>query len=365
MYKINDSIKENFYVENIAPSKRGRVFSISDMNPGQSSKMFVEDAKVFDDNFAFLSNALAKLHTELHEPMYNVNYTKDVPLDFGGGFVDYVSYYVVDWKSIMNEFRNIFGNNGNVIPRVNAGMTQRKVNVYTFQLAFDLHFVELEKAKKIPLQKDLTQIYNEVIVATADLFNERVAYLGIQGSHGLFNNPNISAHIIDNSTATGPGFKGMTDEAVVAFFNGVFELYLAESNINGRVVPDTFLVPFFVGSDLSGRFSALYTSTLRQFIVSHNLGVDETGNKEIRISSRPHLDTLGTAEAGRIVAYKKDKSFVRMDIPYPMQHFITLPNVNNMCYTSAFVEQVSEIQMPYNDGADDSFGPITYWDFAK
>ena len=127
---------------------------------------------------------------------------------------------------------------------------------------------------------------------------------------------------------------------------------------------DTFLVPTFVGSDLSSRFSALYTSTLRKFIVDHNLGVDESdGDVKVVIASRPALDTLGTGSHGRIVAYKKDKSYVRIDMPYPMQHYITLPNIDKMSYTSAFVGQVSEIQMPYNANSTD-LGIVTYWDFS-
>ena len=51
-------------------------------------------------------------------------------------------------------------------------------------------------------------------------------------------------------------------------------------------------------------------------------------------------------------------------MPYPMQHYITLPNVDKMGYTSAFVGQVSEIQMPYNTNKSE-LGPVSYWDFSK
>ena len=73
---------------------------------------------------------------------------------------------------------------------------------------------------------------------------------------------------------------------------------------------------------------------------------------------------MGTASKGRIVAYKKDKTFVRIDMPYPMQHYITLPNIDKMSYTSAFVGQVSEVQLPYNTTATE-LGVVTYWDFTN
>ena len=359
------NVERNFFVDNVPASKRGKTYSISDIYGSKVSSAFVGDSMVQDANFAFLSTTLAKLHQTLYEPKYFVTYAQDVPVDVGGGFVDFVEYYTVDWAGIMNEFRNVVGNNANYIPRVNAGLTQKRVNVYTFEVAYDLRFIELEKMKKLTLQKSIQDIYQNAIVAGWDLFVQKVAYTGINGGKGLFNNDKVYKQTITNTGTTGKGFEGMDDAEIVSFFNGVFETYLLNSNMNIGLLPDTFLVPTFVGKDLSSRFSTLYTSTLREFITKHNLGVDEgDGEVKVTISSRPALDTLGTAGKGRIVAYKKDKSFVRVDMPYPIQHYITLPNIDKMSYTSAFVGQVSEIQLPYNT-TDTELGVVSYWDFTN
>lgn len=360
-------VTKNFFVDSVPSQNRGKTFSISDMYSSKQKRAYVNDAKVHDANFAFLTTTLAKLHNALYEPLYFVTYAQDVPVDVGGGFVDYVSYYTVDWAGIMDEFRNVVGNNANYIPRVNAGLNQKMVNVYTFEVAYDLRFIELEKMKKLQLQKSIQDIYSNAIVAGWDLFVQKVAYLGIQNKTGLFNSENVQITMIDNAAATADnsGFKGMSDAAVVSFFNGVFESYLLNSGMNIAVLPDTFLVPTFVGSELTSRFSALYTSTLRQFLIDHNLGVDESdGKNKVKILSRPALNTLGAGGHGRIVAYRRDKTFVRIDMPYPMQHYITLPNIDKMSYTSAFVGQVSEIQLPYNT-KNDEFGVVSYWDFSK
>lgn len=360
-------VTKSFFVDSVAASKRGKCFSIGDLYGSRMKSAHVNDAKVHDTNFAFLTTTLAKLHEKLYEPKYYITYQDDVNIDVGGGFVDYVSYYTVDWAGIMSEFRNVVGNNANMIPRVNAGLNQKRVNVYTFEVAYDLRFIELEKMKKLTLQKSIEEIYSNAIVAGWDLFVQKVAYTGMNDSFGLFNNPNVMITTIDNSgaSAANSGFKGMDDADIVAFFNGVFETYLLNSNMNITLLPDTFLVPTFVGSELSSRFSALYTNTLRKFLLDHNLGSDESdGKTKIKIVSRPALNDLGTGGHGRIVAYKNDKDFVRLDMPYPMQHYITLPNIEKMGYTSAFVGQVSEIQMPYNTN-DEEFGVVSYWDFTK
>lgn len=355
-------ISKNFFADSIAEENRGTTVSVKDMFGSKVGRTLIGNANVHDSNFAFLTTTLAKLHTKLYEPKYWTTYGQDIPVDVGGGFVDYVTYYTVDWAGIMSEFRNVVSNNANYIPRVNAGLNQEKVNVYTFEVAYDLRFVELEKMKKITLQKSIQDIYQNAIVAGWDLFVQKIAYTGAEGKTGLFNSTKITPNQITNKS-TGNYFEGMTDEEIVAFFNSVFETYLTESNMNISVMPDTFLVPVEVGKQLSSRFSSLYTSTLRRFITEHNLGTEESGeDRKITIQSRPDLDNLGTGSHGRIVAYKKDKDFVRLDMPYPMQHFVTLPNIDKMSYTSAFVGQVSEIQLPYNTG--DGLGAVTYWDFA-
>jgi hypothetical protein len=362
-FTVNHDYGDKFFAESIAPEKRGSAVSLRDMYGSRVAHTMVNDARVHDANFAFLSNALAKLHKTLYEPLYFVTWQEDVPFDTGGGFVDYVEYYTVNWAGIMNQNRNIVGNNADYIPRVNAGLNQNRVNVYTYEVAYDLRFVELEKMKQLTLQKSMKEIYNNVIVAGWDLFVQDVAYTGIAGATGLFNSDDkVEVTTIDNSATTGKGFAGLSDAAVCSFFNGIFEMYLQNSNMNIKILPDTILVPTFVQMDLVSRMSSLYTNTLYQFIIDHNLGLAQSKDLKLQIVGRPALNDLNSGK-GRIVAYKKDKTFVRIDIPYPIQHYITLPNIDRMSYTSAFVGQVSAVQLPYNTDSA-TLGVVTYWDFT-
>lgn len=359
-------VKNIKVVDTVPASLRGSCISLKDSLPNVSLiKRYVEDVKAHDDGFAFLSTTLAKLHEKIYAPKDFVTYQKDIKINLGGGFVDYVEYYTVDYAGLMNQNRNLFGNNANIIPTVNATMTQNKVDVYTYEIGYNLKFVELEKMKQIPLQRSLEQIYKDAIIVGWDLFVQQVAYLGIAGKKGLFNSTKVSVQTLTNASTTGQGTEGLTDEAVVAMFNGIFEEYLTESNMNYTILPDTFLVPSFVGKDLSSRFSPLYTATLREFIKNHNLGVDESDEAlSIKIFSRPDLNDLGVAGKGRIVAYRNNEDYVRLDMPYPIQHYITQPNMTAFAYTTAFVGQVSEIQMPYNNNSSE-FGIVTYWDFTN
>lgn len=351
-YRLNDSIvKKN--VRKAVP-----------LDP-RAKRTLVEDVKTFDANFTFLQTKLAKLHSKMYEPKSYFTYQEDIPVETGGGFVDYIEFYTVDWAGIVKDTRNLFGNGGNLIPRVNAGMNQNRAKVFTYEVAYDLRFVELEKMKKAQLSKSVEQIYQDIIRVGWDYFCQGIGYLGERGVGGLFTSNNVQATTVDNSGTTGSGFEGLDDDVVVATINGIFTDMLKESNMNINLIPDTILVPTFVSEDLVNRFSALYSASLFEFIKEHNLGRAQAGDKfNLKIVARPDLDTLGTAGKGRIVAYRRDKDYVRLDMPYPIQHYITLPNMERASYTSLFVGQVSEIQLPYNPDGSHA-GIVRYYDFTN
>lgn len=352
------------FEKTITQANTGSVTSATEY-PSYQTKGKIQNATLHDANFAFYTTTLQKLHNVVYEPLTFVTYKNDIYVEAGKGFVDFVTYYNVDYAGILAETRNIIGNNTNYIPRINAGLTRTQVDVYTWSVAYDLRFVDLERMKTEDLAKSIEEIYKSAITAGWDLFVQSVVYTGLGAGKGLFNSDDIVQKLtIDNSTTTGKGFEGMDDAFVVSFFNGIFEHYLAGSDMNVAIIPDTILVPTFVGKDLSGRISALYTSSLREFIKTHNLGIDESeGTKfSLTIQSRPDLNALNGGK-GRIVAYRKDAKFARVDMPYPLQHYMTQPNIDKAAYTSIFVGQISGVQLQYNH-SDAELGVVTYWDFT-
>jgi hypothetical protein len=332
----------------------------------------IQNKDLFDNNFAFVSTTLSKLHSETYDPIWYVTYPQDISIDVGGGFVDYIEYFTINWVGIQEQTENLFGNQGSIIPRVNASANQATARVYTYEIAYDLKFVDIEKLNTLKFQKSITQIYQEAIRAGFELFAQVIAYTGVSasGDNGMFNNTQVKIYSVPAGVSTGTKFKDLTDEEIVSFFNGVMAEYLTNTNWNLDMLPDSFLLPSEDAQELSNRFSALYTRNLRDYLLENNFGVDEVkgspmqGSYQFKIKGRPQLDSLGTASNGRIVVYRNEKRFIRMDMPYPLQAYYTGPNVERGAYTTFFIGQISKVQMPYNDGTDGEFGPVTYWDFG-
>lgn len=364
----NVEVTDRLAYDAIPANLRNKAISVKKMY-GQTGKAFIGDAKMHDANFAFLTNALSKLYTKLVEPKYFVTYLEDLKgcIEYGGGFVDYVQAYKVDWAGINNEMRNVVGNGSNIIPRVNAGMSTMTYNVYTFELAYDLRFIELEKMKKIDLQKSIESIYQNIITAAWDLFCQKIAYTGGENNkYGLFNHTDLVPTNVLTASKAGIIDGTVSDTDVIGIINGILVKAYTNSGMNINVLPDTIIVPMWFASALVGRTSPLYSNNLYGYILEHNFATEVSGKTlKIDIVPRAGVDTIGTANSGRIVSYKKDKEFIRMDIPYPIKHYITLPNIERMSYTTAFVGQVSEIQFPYTTGTADEASPVQYWDFAE
>ena len=120
---VVDSFKEN---------KKG--LSLNTLSPSAFAALYPSAAqrKLHDGNFAFVMTNLSKLHTKVYEPKWNTTYAQDVPIVIGGGLVDFVDFFTVEWAGMPNQTENLTANNINIIPRVQAKLNHEKVNVYNF-----------------------------------------------------------------------------------------------------------------------------------------------------------------------------------------------------------------------------------------
>lgn len=361
-WKINDSAEA---LTDVTRRDRKKCISVKDYNP-EYYEHRINNHKIHDANFATLQTALAKVDTELKEPMYSTTYQNDVTVKQGGGFVEMTTYYTVNWYGVVKDTLNMAGNVTNIAPRVNANLEQHKVEVYTWEVAYDLRFYDLEKMKKLELTKSINDIYRDIIVASFDIFCETIAYIGKEGGYGLFNAPQVKTYGGISKAALLNSDESVAIPAICSFINGIYQAVLTETGFNRAMLPDRILVPTWLGSKMSSIRSDLFTSNLRAFLEAFNYGKDEAmepDNFKVKIRSRAQLDSLGNGGLGRVVAYPKQDKFVSMDMTYPLTMFYTGPNTERASYTTYFVGQISAIKLPYNTNSAE-YGAVTYWEFV-
>ena len=241
------------------------------------------------------------------------------------------------------------------------------IPVFTFEIAYDLRFIDLEKIAKQTLPQSVESVYKDVILAAFDLFVNRVAYLGIAGKGGLFNSDKVVPVSLPVG-GTEADLTALSDAELLSLMNGMLAAYIEDGRFNIDFLPDTMLVPTQLGKALQ-RHSDLFTQNLRNYFANNNYITDEADAHDLKdfklhIRTRSLLDDLGNFDSGRVVMYRKSPEFVKIWIPYPIKPMHTsVINIERMAYTTLFVGQVSTVQLPYNDGSE--FGAVTYFDLLS
>lgn len=344
-------------------------------NPTIAQTYFADSAdeeriRMHDSGFAFLTTELAKLHEITYKPITHTTWRQDIPVVIGGGFVDFIEYRTANYRAAQEQTELLTGNNTNMISRVSAFMNQRTKPVYLFQMAMDFGFVDIERANKIRMRTAIQDLYRSAIEVGFDYFAQDIAYNGVGEENGLINNPNVKIESIPAGASGSTDWDTWAPEEIVAFFNGIHADILTNTGWNFNLLPDTYLLPPKAAKALSDKFSELYTMTIRAFLKKHSFGAEEAADNsdgiapKMKFVGRPQLADAGTVGEGRMVAYKNDRQFVRIDLTRPLGLFRTGPNIDKLVYSSFFLAQLSAIQMPYVDEPGEDYGGVWYWDFS-
>lgn len=343
-------------------SVQQKYVSLKDMYPAYYEKM-LNDAqrKAHDEGFGILTNKLAKVDPTIYEPIIFTTYRKDFKnIVASNELVDVVEYYATNYTGLVDEINNIVGSQNDVVSIVNAGLRQDTVPVFLFQLTYVLKFAEIEKLNKKQLPVSIEAVYQKAAAAGFELFVERVSHLGLGIHGGLFNSADVDVATIP--TITQAAIASATDAQLIALVNTPIKEFLDKSNFNVEMMPDTILMPTWLIAELQNRASALYTASLYDYVVEHNLGTAAAKNHgltgyKLTLEGRPMLNGLGTNSKGRIVAYRNDGRFLTLHIPYAFQAYATHPDMNVLGYATLYMAQVSAPQIPYKEA-------IKYFDFT-
>lgn len=338
-----------------------KYISLKQMYPGYYDTLNPESRKAHDEGFAVLTNKLAKVDPTVYEPIIFTTYRKDFKaIEASNELVDNIEYYATNYSGLLDDINNVVATRNDVVPRVEAGLTQAKVPVFLFQLTYVLKFAELEKLNKKQLPIAIETVYQKAAAAGFELFVDRVAHMGMGIHGGLFNSAEVDATTVANVTSV--NVTTVTDAQLIAVFNTPISDFLAATNYNVEMMPDTILAPTWLISELQSRNSAMYNASLYDYILEHNLGVAAAkahgvSGYKLSIEGRPQLDDIGTTNKGRITVYKNDGRFVKLHIPYAFQAYMTQPDMTELGYVTLFLAQVSAPQIPYKEA-------IKYYDFT-
>lgn len=315
--------------------------------PGQSGGALTMDAAGIASGGAFLISELEKRDTLIREPLTSVTYPRDLPIETGGGWVDWVSAMSVSY-GLTNGAKDspVQSGGANVIPVVQASMDKGLFKAHTFAVSMRVMFVDMAKSNFIG--RSLDQILSQGVRLAYDKHMDANAYVGLPEyqTTGLINNPDATVTTAASGAATTTTWATKTPAEILKDINDAITASWAAAEYDEAGIPNHIILPYEQYTYiLNTPVSQLATESIMDYVMRNNVATKN--GRDLFIGATSWLKGAGTGSSDRMVVYNNDKRFVKLDELVPLARQMTAPNAANFCYDTGYAAQVSEVQLFY------------------
>lgn len=276
----------------------------------------------------FLQSELNKADTRLHMPLEGHSWFRDVPLTNGGGWADTeTAEFVAGGDTNIDGT----GTGANDIGVVNFSRSQDVYPTFAWQRSIRIPLIEslkLAQANKSPndiLDKFIRTAWNKTL-------DQRV-YLGPlnqkAGQYGIVNSPLVTAQAAPNGTqaAPSPSWDTKNPVDIVNDFNYAAKTIWAACGYSLDSIPNRFAVaataydrllqPMYVNVAGSAQVS-VYENVL-EYIKANYYGKSINGTVPEIYPVPNWMETAGSGNSRRLLAYRFDDNFVNFGILQDLQ----------------------------------------------
>ena len=296
---------------------------------------------------AFLVSELEKRDTLLRKPLDNFTYPRDININTGGGWVDYVSAQSIAYGITGGSGGGLVHAGGaNGIPLVSASVEKGLYKAHIFAAGLRVMFVEMQKAAQIG--RSLDQMLTDGIRKAYDKHMDQNVYTGIDeyGTTGLLNDPEATETAVAAGAAGSAQWAKKTPDEILTDVNGALTANWAAAEYDETALPNHILIPYEQYTDiLTRKVTELATETILDFLMKNNAAVKNGGS--LYIGPTRWCKGAGTGGADRMAVYVNHSRFVSMDELVPLGRIMSGPNVANVCYDTAYMANISQVQLLY------------------
>ena len=315
-------------------------------NGGQSSMTM--DAAGIASGGAFLISELEKRDTLLREPLDSFTYPRDIVIEVGGGWADYVSAMSVAYGITGGAGASpITAGGANGIPIVQASLDKGTFKAHTFAAALRVMFQDMQRANFVG--RSLDQMLTDGVRKAYDKHLDQNVYMGISeyNSTGLLNDANVT---VTQAAATGTGsartWASKTPKQILADINDALTTAWAAAEYDESAMPNHIILPYEqYNYILTTMVTDLAETTIYDFVMKNN--VASKNGKSLFIGGCRWCDGAGVDSADRMVVYNNDRRFVKMDELVPLSRIMSQPVVTSVCYDTAYMANLTEVQIYY------------------
>ena len=304
---------------------------------------------------AFLVSELEKRDPMIRKPLTSVTYPRDIVIQTGGGWVDYVSAMSVAYGITGGSGSSpVQAGGANGIPTVQTNVEKGVYKAHTFAVALRVMFQDLQRANFIG--RSLDQLLQGGVRTVFDKHQDQNMYVGLEeyGYTGIINNPNATESTVADGASGNGNWKGKTPAEILADVNTALITTWEQAGYDNAAIPNHILLPYEeYNYILNTPVSDLATKSIYDYIMENNIATKNGG--DLYIGATRWCKGAGTGGTDRMVVYVNHERYLKADELVPLSRIMSAPNVANVCYDTAYMANLSEPEVMYPQ-------TITYWD---
>ena len=317
--------------------------------------------------FAFLQSQLELIDTDLVRPLQAVTHKRDITVEVGGGFPEFISAFASNYGTTGTQFFGLQGTNNTDIPEAQADIQKGIWKTYIWAMGMTITWVDLKRMETATRTGQappfsLQELYEESVETTWGKALDYVVYNGFLGDAGLVNNANVYEYTV---AATGTGnttpWANKTPQQILADVNTALNLTVQNSGYDAQEgMADSMLVPYtqyaLLTQPMAIGGAPVAVSTIayieKECVAAHH-GVPF----KINFLPNPWISGKGAGATDRAVVYKNSKKSLYLKVPQPCTQAMTVPTTRaGGAYETLFAGCISQIifkrtqTMVYADG---------------
>lgn len=327
--------------------KNAGIFPVKSIGGAAGFASPVMDADGIASGNAFLVSELEKRDPQIRKPLTSVTYPRDINVRVGGGWVDYVSAMSVAY-GLTNGAQNspVHAGGANNVPVIQASLDKKPFKAHTFAAALRVMFVDMQKSNFIG--RSIDQMLTDGVRLAYDKHMDANVYVGMEeyGTTGLVNNPDAVETTAANGAAGTATWATKTPQEILADVNAALIAAWAAAEYDETGMPNHILLPYEqYNTLLTTMVTDLAGKSIMDYILENNVAVKNGG--ALFIGGTRWCKGAGTGGTDRMVVYVNHERFLNVDELVPLSRVMTSPNTAEVCYDTAYMANISEVQPMY------------------
>ena len=296
---------------------------------------------------AFLISELEKRDATIRKPLSSVTYPRDIVVEVGGGWADYVSAMGVSYGVTGGSGASpVQAGGSNGLPVVQASFDKGMFKAHAFAVALRVMWQDMQRAQFVG--RSIDQALQDGVRLTYDKHMDQNVYVGITeyGTTGLINDSDVTQTTAATGTGGSTTWASKTPDEILKDINDAITDAWAAAEYDESAMPNHILMPYaqyayLVNTKVGGIAEKSILTYLKENNIASNQG------KDVFFAGCKWLDGAGTGNTDRMVVYCNDRRFVKVDELVPLTRAMTQPSATNFCYDTAYAANLSEVQIFY------------------